>query len=133
MIVTDRKPLGVIKAQLEEINAKRIAVIACNACARICGTGGDKGLEEVSEALKKEGFNIAYKNVIPIMCDIDMIKKQINLEGDIDAIVSLGCAAGSFSLRKVFQDIPVIDGLDTIGVGARDEKGDIYVVKEVKR
>ena len=38
MIITNMKPYGVIRGSLRKW--KKIGLIACNSCARVCETGG---------------------------------------------------------------------------------------------
>jgi len=133
MIITENKPFGLIKSILEEKGFKKIAVLSCNACAKICETGGEKQLKELVNKLRENGFSVVYEKLVPILCDIDMIKKEVSSEiNNADAILLLGCVAGTFAIRKVFSDKEVIEAVDTIGIGARDEKGDIYLVRRVE-
>ena len=59
MIVTSCKPYGIIKGMLKKW--KKTGVIACNSCARACETGGRARMEELSERLMSDGFNIVEK------------------------------------------------------------------------
>ena len=68
MIITSSKPYGVIRGSLRKW--KKIGLIACNSCARVCETGGQKKLEEISERLKKDGFNVVGADVVPLVCKI---------------------------------------------------------------
>ena len=133
MILSERRPVGVIKAELLEKNFKKVMIVACNGCARFCETGGEAYLNELSERLIQDGFEIK-KKLVPMLCDVDMIKKVISRQEveDVDCIITLGCVAGEYAIRKLFPDKPIIEGADTIGMAIRDERGDIFLVKDLR-
>ena len=121
------KPYGLIKEKLNKED--KICVIACNACARMCETGGEKELNEITEKLNNDGFNVVSKLLVPVACDYDQLKRA-KPKGDI--FIVLACDAGVFNVKKMFPDKKVIAALDTIGLGAWDESGDIHLVREFK-
>lgn len=45
-------------------------------------------------------------------------------------MIVLACDAGVFTLHKLFPEKKTIAANDTIGLGARDGKGTIYLMKE---
>ena len=63
MIVTSMKPYGMIRGSIRKW--KKVGLIACNSCARICETGGKKSLDELSERLKKDGFDVVGSDLVP--------------------------------------------------------------------
>ena len=73
MIITNNKPYGVIKGMLKK--RKKTGIIACNSCARACETGGKDKMEELAERLKIDGFDIVQTNLIPMACNVDLVKK----------------------------------------------------------
>ncbi len=133
MILSERKPFGVIKAELEERGFKKVAVLACNGCARFCETGGQKYLDELGDRLENEGFTV-IKKLVPMLCDIDMIKREITKEDieSADCIISLGCLAGEYAIKKLFPEKTIVEGVDTIGLAIRDEEGNIFLVKDLR-
>ncbi len=126
MIITEAIPYGIIKAELSKYGDKRITIVSCNACARVCGTGGEEVANEMAEKLKKDGFNVASVKVVPVCCNLSVCKK-IDIEGDV--VLLLGCDASHFALQQCFPNKTIINGTRTIALGARDDKGRIYEVK----
>jgi hypothetical protein len=125
MIITESKPFGMIKAQLNKKD--KIGIVSCNSCVRICETGGKEAMKELADRLKKEGFNVVDMDLIGMACDFDQLKKD-ELKGDIT--IALACDAGVYNLKKLFPNRKIVQALDTVGLGAYDEKGDLNLVKE---
>jgi len=123
MIITSSKPYGVIKSGLKKW--KKIGIVSCNSCARACETGGRKKMEELAERLKEEGYEVVDSNLIPMACNIDLAKKP-TYEGDI--LVILACDAGVFTFQTLFPSKKIIPANDTIGFGARDGQGNIFLM-----
>ncbi len=83
-------------------------------------------MEELAERLKRDGFNIVQTDLIPMACNINLVKKP---EYDADDLVILGCDAGVFTYQMVFPSKKIIAALNTIGFGARDGQGNIFLMK----
>ena len=125
MIITSCKPYGVIMGLLRK--GEKIGVVACNSCARACETGGRVKMDEVAERLKGDGFAVVDEDLIPMCCNLDLVRKP-EYEGDV--LIVLACDAGVFTLNKLFPEKKAIAANDTMGLGARDGKGTIYLMKE---
>jgi len=125
MIITESKPFGEIKAKLRKED--KIGIVSCNSCARRCDTGGEESMKRLAERLKKEGFDVVDMDLIGVACDFDQLKKD-ELKGDVT--IALTCDAGVYNLKKLFQGRKIIAALDTIGLAAFDEKGNINLVKK---
>ncbi len=125
MVITESRPYGVIKAQLKK--SDKIGIVTCNTCTRVCETGGEKEMNELAKRLKEDGFNVVDTDVIPVACNIDQARKP-KYEGDI--LIVLACEAGAYSLKKLFPNKKIIDAVNTIGISARDEEGNIFIVKK---
>ena len=125
MIITEPKPYGMLKSQLRKQD--KIGIVACNSCARMCETGGEKAMKELAARLKKDGFDVVDMDLIGIACDFDQLKKQ-ELNGEVTIV--LACDAGVHNLKKLFPKRKIIAALETIGLGAWDEKGNITLVRK---
>ncbi|MCW3997426.1 MAG: hypothetical protein NWF10_02520 [Candidatus Bathyarchaeota archaeon] len=125
MIVTNSKPYGVIRGSLRKW--KKIGLIACNSCARVCETGGQKKLEELEERLKKDGFTVVGADVVPLTCNITAVKRR---SYDGDYLVVLACDSGVFTVQSLFPNKVVVPALNTIGLGAKDSQGNIFLMKK---
>jgi hypothetical protein len=127
MIVTKLKPYNKIKSQLKKTD--EVGIISCNACARMCDTGGEKRMKEIAKKLKRDGFNVVDMDLIGAPCNFDLLNKS-QLHGNVQVV--LACDAGVYNLKKIFPKHKIIAALDTIGVGAFDNKGHITLVKRFK-
>lgn len=125
MIVTYGKPYGVIKGKLKKYN--KIGIISCNSCARACETGGRARMDELEERLKKDGYDIVGSDLIPMVCNIDAVKRH---ENEAKSLLVLACDAGVFTVQSIFPNKSVIAASDTIGLGARDSFGRIFLMKK---
>jgi len=126
MIVTSMKSYGVIRSSLRKW--KKVGLISCNSCARICETGGQKRLDELSERLKNDGFNVVGSDLVPMVCNIDAVKRR-SYAGDY--LVILGCDSGVFTVQSLFPNKIIVPALDTVGLGARDSQGNIFLMKKI--
>jgi len=117
------KPYGIIRGALRK--RKKIGLIACNSCARICETGGQKRLDELSERLKKDGFDVVGADLVPLVCNIDAVKRR---SYDGDYLLILACDSGVFTVQSLFPSKVVVPALNTEGLGAKDSQGNIFLL-----
>ena len=123
MIVTSCKPYGIIRGMLKKW--KKTGIVSCNSCARACETGGRNKMEELAERLKNDGYEIVNTDLIPMACNIDAVKKPV-YEGDV--LIILACDAGVYTFQTLFPAKKIIPALNTIGLGARDRQGNIFLM-----
>jgi hypothetical protein len=126
LIVTTCKPYGVIRGMLKKW--KTVGIVSCNSCARACETGGKEKMEELAARLKQDGFNVVDMEVIPMACNVDAVKKP---DYKADYLVALACDSGVCTLQSLFPSKIVVQALDTIGLGARDVQGNIYIMRKI--
>ncbi len=125
MIVTKSRPYKDIKKELKK--SDKIGIISCNACARICKTGGPEAMKQLAAKLKKEGYNVVDTDLIGTPCDKNQLQKN-QLHGNMQIV--LACDAGVYNLKKIFPRHKIISGTKTLGIGAHDGKN-ITVVRKV--
>lgn len=125
MIVTYSKPYGIVKGMLKKYSS--VGVIACNSCARLCETGGRERMEALAERLKKDGYDVVDSDLVPLVCNIDAVKRN---EYKGKQLLVLACDAGVFTVQSLFPNKAVIAANDTIGLGARDNTGNIFIMKK---
>ncbi len=123
MIITNSKPYGVIKGMLKKW--KKIGIVSCNSCARVCETGGQKKMEELAERLKNDGYDVINTAVVPMACNIDLVKRP---KFDADILVVLACDCGVNTVQDIFSNKKIIAANNTIGIGARDGQGNLYLM-----
>ena len=126
MIVTTSKPYGVVRGMLKKW--KKIGIVSCNSCARACETGGKDKMEELAQRLKNDGFDVVDTALVPMACNIDAVKRP-NYKADM--LVALACDSGVCTLQSLFPPKTVVPALDTIGIGARDMQGNIFIMKRI--
>ena len=124
MIDTSMKPYGMIRGSLRKW--KKTGLIACNSCARVCETGGKKRLDELTERLTKDGFNVVGSDLVPLVCNIDAVKRR---SYDGDYLLILACDSGVFTVQSLFPNKIVVSALNTEGLGAKDSQGNIFLMK----
>jgi len=125
MIVTSCKPYGIIKGMLKKW--KKIGIMSCNSCARACETGGREKMDEIAERLKADGYDVVDTALIPMACNLDLVKKP-QLTSDL--LVILACDSGVETFRQLFPTKKIVDALNTLGIGARDGQGNIFLMKK---
>ena len=123
MIITCSYPYGIIKAQLKKY--KKIAIVACNSCAKACETGGKEAMEKLAERLRADEFDVIEEEIVPMACMIDLAKKH---DYQADILIMLGCKSGLITFQEIFPKKTIIPGTVTIGIGARGTNG-LYVMK----
>ena len=128
MIITETKPFGMIRAKLKK--SDRISLVVCNTCAKMCGTGGKKGLDEIEEDLKKTGYNVVDSFLSILVCNKNIIKKTIKPKGNI--ILVLACDAGVYCIKKLCRGKTVIAVLDTVGLGVTGKEGNLFLIRKFK-
>jgi hypothetical protein len=125
MIITSSKPYGVVRGMLKKW--KKIGIVSCNSCARACETGGKEKLDELAARLRQDGFEVVDSELIPMACNVDAVKKP-DYQGDF--LVVLACDSGVCTLQSLFPTKIVVPALDTIGIGARDVQGNIFIMRK---
>jgi len=125
MTITEAKSYGIIKSQLNKND--KIGLVSCNSCVKFCETGGEEKMQEMSERLKGDGFEVVDVDLIGVACDLDQVKKE-TFDGDV--IIVFGCDAAIYNVKKLVGDKKVMSALDTIGIGTRDKEGNLSLVKE---
>ncbi|MBN2534363.1 MAG: methylenetetrahydrofolate reductase C-terminal domain-containing protein [Spirochaetales bacterium] len=125
MIVAERKPFEEIWNMISHYN--RILVLGCGTCVTICWAGGEKEVGILASQLKIAGEKnnelIITESVPERQCEIEMIQELKDKEGNIDAILSMGCGAGVQTVAGIFTDIPVFPALNTTFLGMPEAEG----------
>ena len=127
MIVTSFRPYGIIKGMLRKW--KKIGIVACNSCARVCETGGREKMEELAERLRKDGYNVVDTDLIPLACNVDLVKRP---KYESDVLVVLACDSGVYTFQSLFPAKKIVPALNTIGIGARDGTGNIFLMVDFR-
>ena len=85
-------------------------------------------MEELAERLKADGFNVVSTELVPLVCNIDAVKRS---ETEAEYLIVLACDAGVFTVSSVYPNKIVVPANDTKGIGARDGEGNLYIMKKI--
>lgn len=127
MIITESKPYSFVKKQLSK--GDKVGIVSCNSCARMCETGGKEKMNSLAAQLEGDGFEVVDKDLIGIACDMDQVKKK-KITGN--ATIVLACDAGVYDLKKLFPERKIISALETVGLAAWDNEGNLTKVRDFK-
>ncbi len=125
MIITTSKPYGVVRGMLKKW--KKVGIVSCNSCARVCETGGKEKMEELATRLKADGFDVVDVELVPMACAVDAVKRP---DYKADYLVALACDSGVCTLQSLFPNKVIIQALETIGLGARDAQGNLFIMRK---
>lgn len=126
MIVGERKSFEEIQELLE--GYKRILLVGCGTCVKVCFTGGDKEVAVLGSQLRLAMGKAKKKVTIDEMtierqCEIEFVDEVAqNLEGH-DLIMSMACGAGVQMLSSRFPTTPVVPAVNTSFLGILDKQG----------
>ena len=126
MIIVKLKSFYELQSMLDPY--QNILIVGCDGCSGIYEVGGLKQAEilkqqfELARRLKKAG-KIRVKTVsIPRQCDVDIVANELRSEiTEQEAILSLGCGVGVQTISDIYEDKPVLPGLDTMFIGMDDK------------
>jgi len=121
MIGTQPKPFEEVTEAL--LTWSRLIVIGCGGCAKVCHTGGEPEVAQMSERLKGIGKEILATGVPERTCYIhhttetlDGIREELIRA---DAVVVLGCGGAVQTVRQATEEFglvkPVVSALNSIG------------------
>jgi ferredoxin len=127
MIVADRKPLEEIIAALEE--AKKILVVGCGTCVAVCRVGGEKEVGLLAAELRlasrfRHDERTLTEAVVQRQCEAEFVDELTDVVPGHDAILSLGCGAGTQFLAQRFSPLPVVPAVNTQFIGVTLGDGD---------
>jgi len=121
MIATTKKPLAEVLAALQDYH--KVAVVGCDACAKICLTGGVDEVAAMAQELKKAGKDVLFEVAPERTCNLgknlpvlEPLKEKIE---EADALLVLGCGGAVQITRIVTENLgftkPVKVGLNSVG------------------
>jgi hypothetical protein len=126
MIIVKLKSFTEIVSMLGQY--QRILIVGCDGCSGIYEVGGLKQAEilkqqfELARELNKGGKIRVKTASIPRQCDVDIVENKLRREvAEQEAILSLGCGVGVQTLADIYDDKPVLPGLDTMFMGMEDK------------
>ena len=124
MIVTKSKTKEKILSYLG--NYKKVFLVGCNTCAKLCKTGGMDEVLAMEQFLKEHGIEVTGIDVLDEGCHIQLAKKELRLHKDelkrAECLLVLSCGAG---VQAVSQntDIPAFPALDSMYLASSERVG----------
>jgi hypothetical protein len=117
MLKTVWKPKEEVKFYLR--NAGVISVLACDSCAKACGTGGTAGIEVLKGWAKEWGKEVVLADCVRACCVEDLMRQTLQKDpaaiSRSDTIVVVSCASGVKSAFLCDPGKPVVGALDSLG------------------
>ena len=118
MLYTENKPMDEILDSLG--SEKNIFLLACNGCADVCETGGEKALLAMKAELEKAGKNISGTALVDFLCNKVLVATRLARETDsleqADSILVLTCGVGVQAVSKVMDKV-VHPAANTVSLG----------------
>ncbi len=118
MIYTENKPMDEILDSLGD--EKKIFLLACNGCADVCETGGEKALWAMKADLEKAGKNVSGTALVDFLCNKLLVATRLAREADslkeADSILVLSCGVGVQAVSKVVDKV-VHPAANTVSLG----------------
>ena len=118
MIFTENKPIDEILESVKE--EKNIFLLACNGCAEVCETGGEKALSVMKAELEKAGKNITGTSLVDLLCNKVLAATRLARERDklkqADTILVLTCGIGVQAVSKTVDKV-VHPAANTVSLG----------------
>ena len=127
MIVAEQKPLEEIRRMI--VPYERVLIIGCGTCMTVCGTGGEREVSflhnalRVAQAKSGNGTHTFSEYTLKRQCDPEFLDLLVDKVGDVDAILSLGCGIGVQAIAERLLDLSVLPGVNTSFMGMASEWG----------
>ncbi len=118
MLYTENKPIDEILESLGD--EKNIFLLACDGCADVCETGGEKALLEMKAELEKAGKSISGTALVDFLCNKILVATRLAREAEglkkADSVLALTCGIGVQAVAKVVDKV-VHPAANTVSLG----------------
>jgi hypothetical protein len=122
-ITEKRSPDSILLRLLQISNHPRVFILGCGGCAALLHTGGEPEIEELAQILSSQA-KITGTTCIMGVCVQDFATAALYYhETEIkhsDALIVLSCGGGVMAVRNSVDNIPILSGLITRGLGTYD-------------
>jgi hypothetical protein len=121
MIGTTKKPFDEVLEVLAPY--RKVAVVGCDGCAKVCGTGGTDEVADLAKQLKEQGKDIVFEATPERTCNVakadPVLKPLTDKMGAAEALIVLGCGGACQITRHLTEayglTVPVKIGLNSVG------------------
>ncbi len=117
MIFTKSLDYEEILAKLDK-DSDVIALIGCEVCVRVAGSGGESVMRDLALKLRGDGYDVRDGFMIPTSCTPKLL--FVKLHRDINTILSLSCGAGTANVKRLFPSHKVVGTTENIGLMVAD-------------
>jgi len=125
MIFTINRPYEEITEALQKENL--IALISCNNCVRVCGTGGAARMQQLAQKLRGDGYQVREGFLLTKGCPQPYMG-TVRLDPAVDTLVVLPCYAGYSNAKRRFPDRKVVQTTEDCGLLITDsDRGAVQV------
>jgi ferredoxin len=120
MIITRPRDWARIRANLDEVGAKKVFIMGCGECATVSHTGGEPEVLQAKAALEQQGREVTGWSVGEVACHsggqrLEIRKHHREIES-ADAVLVLACGAGVQTMADAVKK-PVFPGLESVFLG----------------
>lgn len=84
-------------------------------------------MDELAARLKQDGYEVVETELLPMACNVDAAKRT---DFKADMLIILACDSGVLTVQSLFPSKTVVSALDTVGIGARDAQGNIFLMRK---
>jgi ferredoxin len=121
MIATTKKPWEEILEALAPY--RKVAVVGCDGCAKVCGTGGSDEVADLAKKLQEQGKDIVFEATPERTCNVAKSDPVLQPLKDrmqaSEALIVLGCGGAAQITRHLTETyglaLPVKVGLNSVG------------------
>lgn len=118
MLISEQKPVQEVLGYLN--GEKSIFLIGCKGCAEGWGSGGEKQVAEMRNALQERGKTITGSVVVDMLCDVTLTKLKLRAykkeTAAADSILVLTDGSGVQTVAEVLNKV-VHPGCNTLSSG----------------
>jgi len=127
VIFTKQREYEAITSELSKDDT--IALVSCNNCVRVAGTGGEEKMKELALRLRENGYNVRDGFLLTKACPQPYMG-TVQLSPLVDTVIVLACTAGWSTANRVFPNRKVIRSLKDVGLLITDtDKGVVKIAR----
>lgn len=126
MIIAERKPMEEIRQLI--VPYKRVLVAGCGTCVTVCWAGGEKEVAMLASQLRlarsAEDSRVSIlEATVERQCEREMVAEIKDKVAEVEAVISLACGSGVQTMAEMFEDKPVLPGVNTTFIGMPEREG----------
>lgn len=118
MIFTESLTYDELKKQLDKDDV--IAILGCQICARVSGTGGKKQMADLVRHLRGDGFNVKEGFAVNAVCTPKVL--QAKLDGKVNTVITMACSSGCSNVSQFYKNMKVVSSCADVGLMSANTK-----------